>query len=239
MKLIAAFAAALTALFLWIPSPALADPGAPTQADIDAARSAAAGAGDTVGRFLAGKGRQTSLAPVRAQVDGPTVAVNDLNPDFVSGRSSQIARFAFLATQATGPDGQTASVWTTRGPRGAWVVSNIASGNEEQTYAGQTGTVFREPQLNAWYALRDGNVVPLNAEAAQSVGSAGLPVADYQRLAQQRYAAKLPGSTYARDGYAGGYGAPGPTGTSLPWVVGAVVLVGAAITIRLLRGRTT
>ncbi|NUR86484.1 MAG: hypothetical protein HOY71_20555 [Nonomuraea sp.] len=239
MKLIAAVATALAALFLWTSGPAMADPGDPTQSDIDAARSAAAGAGDTVGRFLAGKGRQTSLAPVKARVDGPTVAVSDLNPDFVAGRSTQIARFAFLATQATGPDGRTASVWTTRGPRGAWVVSNIASGNEEQTYAGQTGTVFREPQLNAWYALRDGTVVPLNAEAVQSVGETGVPVADYQRLAQQRYAAKLPGSTYARDGYAGGYGAPTPSGNPLPWVVGAVVLAGGLITIRLLRGRTT
>jgi hypothetical protein len=80
--------------------------------------------------------------------------------------------------------------------------------------------------------------VPLNAEAVQSVGAAGVPVADYQRLAQQRYAAKLPGSAYARDGYAGGYGGPGPAGTPLPWVAGAVVLVGAAVAIRLLR-RTT
>ncbi|MEU5869650.1 MULTISPECIES: hypothetical protein [unclassified Nonomuraea] len=238
MKLIAAVAA-LTALFLWVPSPALADPGAPTQADIDAARTAAAGAGDTVGRFFAGQGRQTSLAPVPARIDGPTVAVNDLNPDFVAGRSAEIARFAFLATGATAPDGQTASVWTTRDRRGTWVVSNIASGGDEQTYAGQTGTVFREPQLNAWYALRDGTVVPLNAEAAQSVGRAGVPVADYRRLAQQRYAAKLPGSTYARDGYAGGYGVPGPGGTPLPWAVGAVVLLGAAITVRLLRTRRT
>ncbi|GGS98811.1 hypothetical protein ACFFV7_20745 [Nonomuraea spiralis] len=238
MKLFAAVAA-LTALFLWVPSPALADPGAPTQADIDAARAAAAGAGDTVGRFFAGQGRQTSLAPVAARFDGPTVAVNDLNPDFVSGRSTQIARFAFLATQATAPDGQTASVWTTRDRRGAWVVSNIAGGSDEQTYGGQTGTVFREPQLNAWYALRDGRVVPLNAEATQSLGPAGVPVADYRRLAQQRYAAKLPGSAYARDGYAGGYGVPGPGGTPLPWVVGAVVLLGAGITIRVLRGRST
>ncbi|MGW2218673.1 hypothetical protein ACWCSD_27140, partial [Nonomuraea sp. NPDC001684] len=100
MKLFAAVAA-LTALFLWVPSPALADPGTPTPADVEAARAAAAGAGDTVGRFFAGQGRKTSLAPVAARVDGPTVAVNDLNPDFVAGRSAEIARFAFLATGAT------------------------------------------------------------------------------------------------------------------------------------------
>ncbi|NRQ35645.1 hypothetical protein HII36_27980 [Nonomuraea sp. NN258] len=263
IKLIAA-ASALAALLLSSlplasPAAAAADPGAPTPADVEAARTAAAGATETVGRFFAGKGQQskTRLAPMAAQVNGPTVAVNDLNPDFIAGRSPEIARFAFLATQASAADGQTASVWTTRTPAGTWAVSNIASGADEQQYAGQPGVVFREPQLNAWYALRGGQVVPLNTEATQSIGAAGVPMADYQRLVRQRYGAKLPGSAYARDGYAGGYGSGNSSGNSsdyggyggfpttdnssgpLPWVAGAGVLAAALIAILLLRRRTT
>ncbi|GII62288.1 hypothetical protein Skr01_23730 [Sphaerisporangium krabiense] len=277
MKLIAT-AAVLTALFLSVPAAAMADPGAsagapvsgssvqaavpgaPSPDDVAAAKAAAAGARDTVGRFFATKGRQakTQVAPMAAQVDGPTVAVNDLNPDFVSGRSPQIARFSFLATQANASDGQTASVWTTRAPSGAWVVSNIASGADEQRYGAQAGVVFREPQINAWYALRDGRVMPLNPEAVQSIGAAGVAPADYQRLTRQRYAAKLPGSAYARDGYAGGYGispqaaghgrTPGVSAhgratqadtTLLPWTAGGATLVLAFGVMAFLRRRAT
>ncbi|GII85713.1 hypothetical protein Ssi03_37030 [Sphaerisporangium siamense] len=265
MKLIAS-AAVLAALFLSVPSAAMAEPGPPAQApaagssaqpavpaapgpdDLAAAKAAAANARDTVGRFFATKGRQakTQVAPMAAQVDGPTVAVNDLNPDFVAGRSPQIARFSFLATQANASDGQTASVWTTRAPSGGWVVTNIASGADEQRYAAQPGTVFREPQINAWYALRDGRVVPLNPEATQSIGAAGIAAADYQRLVRQRYAAKLPGSAYARDGYAGGYGSSSQghgtaprAATTFPLAAGGAVLVFALGTIGLLRRRAT
>ncbi|XVQ83157.1 hypothetical protein ACQP2K_30585 [Microbispora siamensis] len=75
-----------------------------------------------------------------------------------------------LATPATSADGQTASIWTTRSPDGRWQVSNIASGDDEQRYATQPGTVFREPQINAWYALKGGKVVPLNDEARAPEG---------------------------------------------------------------------
>ncbi|MFF4771992.1 hypothetical protein ACFY05_03965 [Microtetraspora fusca] len=196
------------------PAAVAADPAPPTAADLAAARSAAAGARVTLGKFFATKGRpaaDTSVAAadspsVSARVGEQPVPVYDLNPAFVTGQSTQIARFAFLATRATAPDGQTASVWTTRTRTGGWAVSNIASGDDEQAYATQPGTVFREPQVNAWYALRDGRVVPLNPEATTSIGPAGLPVADFQRLVQGRYADKLPGSAYDRDGAAGGYG---------------------------------
>ncbi|WP_214321310.1 hypothetical protein [Nonomuraea sediminis] len=237
MKLLPLLAAVL---FLLVPaSAAWADPSDPTPSDVAQARAAAVGARDTVGKFFATHGQPAKdrVAPVAAQVDGPTVTVNDLNPAFVSGQSQQIARFAFLATQATAPDGQTASIWTTRIKAGTWVVSNIASGSDEQQYAAQPGTVFREPQLNAWYALRDGQVHPLNQEAVQSTGSNPVPVATYQRLVQQRYGDKLPGSSYALDGYAGGYAPQAPANPLLPWVLGTLALAAAIFTIHLLRRR--
>ena len=236
MKFIALLAA-VAALLLAAPTAALADdPSAPTPQDVASARAAATGAKDTVGKFFASKGQpaKTRVAPVAAQVNGPTVTVNDLNPAFVSGQSQQIARFAFLATQASAPDGQTASIWTTRTSTGSWTVSNIASGSDEQQYASQPGTVFREPQLNAWYALRDGQIHPLNQEATTSIGANPIPVTAYQQLVQQRYSDKLPGSGYARDGYAGGY-APPTRSYPLPWILGAVALLAAALTIRFLR----
>ncbi|MFI6599975.1 hypothetical protein ACIBHX_27355 [Nonomuraea sp. NPDC050536] len=235
MKLLPLLAAVL---FLFVPaSAAWADPSDPTPSDVAQARAAAAGARDTVGKFFATRGQSARVAPVAAQVDGPTVTVNDLNPAFVSGQSQQIARFAFLATQATAADGQTASIWTTRTKAGTWVVSNIASGSDEQQYAAQPGTVFREPQLNAWYALRDGQIHPLNQEAIQSTGSDPIPVAAYQRLVQQRYGDKLPGSSYAHDGYAGGYAPPTSANPLLPWVLGVLALAAATCAIHLLRRR--
>ncbi|BDD74820.1 hypothetical protein [Streptomyces rubrogriseus] len=78
----------------------------------------------------------------------------------------------------------------------------------ETDYAARTdggSVVFREPQLNAWYRLADGQVVPLNEEARASVGAGGTGLASYQRLVHQRYADKMPGSAYDEGGYAGGY----------------------------------
>ncbi|MFI6811846.1 hypothetical protein ACIBG7_05525 [Nonomuraea sp. NPDC050328] len=199
------------------PASVAADPAPPSAADLSAAQAAVAKSRTTLGRFFGAKGGPASDATISSRLADRPVPVYDLNPAFVAGQAPQIARFAFLSTRARAADGQLASVWTTRTPSGGWTVSNIASGDDEHKYGSQPGTVFREPQLNAWYALRDGMVVPLNGEATSSVGAAGLPVADYQRLVHERYAAKLPGSSYAAEGYAGGYGAPTPDGPAPSW----------------------
>ncbi|MER6174093.1 hypothetical protein [Streptosporangium sp. NPDC001681] len=213
-------------------------PGAGDGAAAHAAASAP-GVQQTLGRFFATKGAPpgadtSAVAPITAKVTEQTVAVNHLNPAFVAGQSAEVSRFAFFATQADAADGQTASIWTTRSRTGGWQVSNIASGNDEQRYAAQPGTVFLEPQINAWYALRDGRVVPLNTEATTSVGARGVPLADYQKLVSGRYGDKLPGSAYARNGTAGGYGPgasadggtpPARGGAPLGWVVAAGVLL--------------
>ncbi|WP_086578546.1 hypothetical protein [Streptosporangium minutum] len=261
MKRIAAVLA-LTGSLLLAPSLAHAatdDPAPQSPAEAAAVQAVPPGAGDraaaraaasapgvqrTLGEFFATKGAPPgtdtrAVAPIAVRVTEQTVAVNHLNPAFVAGQSGEVARFAFFATRADAADGRTASIWTSRSRTGGWQVSNIASGDDEQRYASQPGTVFLEPQINAWYALRDGRVVPLSTEATASVGAGGVPLADYQKLVSGRYGDKLPGSAYARNGTAGGYGPgasagdggspPAPGGAPLGWAMSAgVLLVGGS-----------
>lgn len=128
----------------------------------------------TLGRFFATRNGTVTPDAVTAQrmaprLTGPTVPVYYLNPAFVTGRSDQVAAQAFLATEAVATDGATASVWTAQ-VGGRWKVVNIASGSDEETYARTSGLVFREPQINAWYAVNGGLVRPLNAGARQTLG---------------------------------------------------------------------
>ncbi|MGW4348642.1 hypothetical protein ACWEL8_26695 [Streptomyces sp. NPDC004690] len=142
-------------------------------------------------------------------LSGDSVAVYALNPDFVSGKAgAPVARAGYVATKAVSATGQTASVWSRRTADG-WKVVNIASGSDETDYAaraGGDGTAFREPQINAWYVLRGDRVLPLNTEAKATVGAAGESVAAYYAHVHSAYGDKLPGSSYAREGYAGGFG---------------------------------
>ncbi|MEV0530170.1 hypothetical protein [Kitasatospora sp. NPDC050463] len=181
---------------------------------------------------------------------GDTVPVYTLDADFVAGSpGAPVAKAEYTASKAVSADGQVASVWTVN-QGGSWRVVNIASGGDESDYAaraagGGGGTAFREPQLNAWYVLRDGRVLPLDDEARRSVGEAGVSLAAYQRLVHQRYGDKLPGSAYDRAGKGGGY-QPDATGqqtaaagggSALPAVtaaaaLGATALVGAGVALR-------
>ncbi|MEU6485320.1 hypothetical protein [Streptomyces sp. NPDC046887] len=181
---------------------------------------------DTLARFFARDGKPPTLdsgmskqaeAQAAAKADpkltGPTVAVYALSPDFVRGTSgAPVADLDVLATKAVSADGKTASVWSAR-QGGAWQVVNIASGSYENdavakaAESGTGGTVFQEPQIRAWYVQRGDRVIPLNAEARSSVGKAGTSIVAYQKLVQQRYGDKLPGSAYDREGMAGGYSA--------------------------------
>ncbi|MEU6852822.1 hypothetical protein ABZ901_23200 [Actinacidiphila alni] len=170
-----------------------------------------AGTASTAGRTASDGAAPAAAGPAdRAHVTGPTVEVNTLNPAFVSGDpAAPVALPDFWATEAVAADGRTASVWTVRSG-GSWKVVNIASGADESGYAARAaadggGSVFREPQINAWYALRAGQVLPLNDEARQAVGAHGATVATYQRQVHGRYADKLPGSAYDRDGSGGGF----------------------------------
>lgn len=216
-------------------SPASPAPTPPPAADVAAARQVAAEAAPTVARFFAGRGRTGEVSAAAAkrmapELTGPTVPVYDLNPGFVTGESGSVARLSFLATETVSADGQHASVWAVR-KDGAWRLANIASGADEETYARNSGTVFREPQINAWYALRNGRVHPLNAEARQATGAASVPLAAYQRAVGERYGDRMPGSAYDRQGMAGGYGPAkdgGSGGGQAPAVLGGLLLATAA-----------
>lgn len=143
--------------------------------------------------------------------------VYSLNPEFVTAAPADrtpVATMEYAATEAVDARGDSASVWTAR-VSGKWQVVNIATGSDETDYAALAGAgevVFREPQLNAWYRVAGGRVVPLNEEARDSVGAAGAALARYQRLVHKRYADKMPGSGYDKRGAAGGY----DTGAGLP-----------------------
>ncbi|MFF0414157.1 hypothetical protein ACFYUY_27420 [Kitasatospora sp. NPDC004745] len=240
--------------------------GAPaplSAADLAGARSAVQDRAvlDRVGHFFARRGvpptgqltlgaaeEARAAGAAAPRLTGDTVPVYTLDAAFVAGAAGvPVAKAEFTASTVVAADGQTASVWTVR-QGGAWRVVNIASGGDEGDYAakaasGGGGTAFREPQVNAWYVLRDGRVLPLDDEARRSVGAGGVSLAAYQQLVHQRYGDKLPGSAYDRAGEGGGYPlAAGPEraaggGSALPAVtaaaaLGATALAGAGAALR-------
>lgn len=135
-----------------------------------------------------------------------------LGAGFVAGTAGALVATAdFVASKAVSTDGRSASVWTVRQGDG-WRVVNIATGGDETDYPARAassggGTAFREPQLDAWYVLRGGRVLPLDEDARRSVGADGVSLAAYQELVHRRYGDKLPGSAYDRTGTGGGFDA--------------------------------
>ncbi|WP_158892512.1 hypothetical protein [Amycolatopsis anabasis] len=252
MKRILALAALATAGFFATATGAQAAPepaaGQPSGADVASAHSAAADPAvqATLGKFFAQGGGQQRAAVAQAPavtVDRASVAVYELSKDFVAGVAGAPAgTLAYLAVPARAADGQVATLWTVRAADGAWQVGNIASGDREAKLAAALpagALLLHEPQVDAWYAQRDGRVTLLDA------GVSGRPVgevtalADYQRAVSQRYGDKLAGSDYARQGAAGGYAGTvlrednaaveSGTGWTALLVLGAgLVVVGAA-----------
>lgn len=192
-----------------------------TAADVTAARAAATAPDtlDTLSRFFARDG-VVARSAAQPRAGGATVPVFTLSPDFVAKKAgAPVARTEFLATPAVSADGQKASVWTARsGPD--WQVINIATGDDEFRYtrAGATklpgGTVFREPQTDAWYVTDGSKVLPLDEDATKAIGARGTTLAAYQDRVTAAYGDKLPGSGYAKKGMAGGYDATAPAVTS-------------------------
>ncbi|MFE9425319.1 hypothetical protein ACFYNO_20370 [Kitasatospora sp. NPDC006697] len=266
-KLLAVAALALAATLAAAPLAAAEAPAAPTApADLAAAHAAvqAPAVLDQVGRFFAHEGAPAGANGAMSQAAeanaaaaaaprpvGSTVPVYTLDPSFVAGTAgAPVARAEFTATEVAAADGRTASVWAVR-QDGGWHVVNIASGSDETDYAargaaGGGGTVFREPQLNAWYVLRGGRVLPLDAEARASVGNGGVSLAEYQKLVRQRYGDKLPGSAYDRAGLGGGFSttpqAAAGSGTAVgpataAGALGVTALAGAGLAARRRRAR--
>ncbi|MGW5419093.1 hypothetical protein [Streptomyces sp. NPDC003943] len=199
---------------------------------------------DTVARFFARDGAGVRPA-ARPRIDGASVPVRLLSPDFVAGKpGAPVARVEFYAGTAVAADGRTASLWTARGADGGWQVVNIATGDDERRYTEQGrralpgGLVFREPQIDAWYVQKGTKVLPLDEDAVRAVGKNGTTLAAYRTRVVRAYGDKLPGSAYARKGAAGGY-APGPvvpaahkeptvTAASAALGTGAVLALGLA-----------
>ncbi|WP_369143616.1 hypothetical protein [Streptomyces sp. R44] len=234
-------AAALVALGT-LPSAAA---GGPPPAPTPEQAASAPGTLDTLSRFFA---RDGALAPAAAapRVDGASVPVRLLSPDFVAGKpGAPVARVEFRASRAVASDGQKASLWTVE-QSGGWQVVNIATGDDEIRYAemGRGGLVFREPQIDAWYVQKGAKVLPLDEDAVRAVGRDGTSLAAYRERVARAYGDKLPGSAYARKGAAGGYdaaarpdeGAGVAAGSA---AAGAGGLVALALATRRLRRRAT
>ncbi|MFE0046335.1 hypothetical protein [Streptomyces albireticuli] len=215
----AAAAGALTAAFLGLAplahaaQPVPPAPAAPSGAGIAEAHEAATAPAtlDTLSRFFARDGA-IAKAKARPGIDGATVPVYTLAPEFVAGRTGvPVATLDFLASKAVSADGRKASVWTARAGD-EWKVVNIATGDDETRYAAEGarrlsgGTVFREPQIDAWYVQRGDRVLPLDEDATRAIGAGGTSLARYQARVHKEYGDKLPGSAYEKKGLAGGYG---------------------------------
>ncbi|MFB6669171.1 hypothetical protein [Streptomyces parvus] len=217
-----AVATALTATTLFTAAaPALADDGraAPpklTASTLEAAHEAATEPTtlDTLSRFFAREGAVSRKASA-PRIEGEAVPVRTLSAAFVAGRAGAApSTLDYLASTAVSSDGQKASLWTLpgAGADGDWQVVNIAAGDDEARYVAQGaralpgGTVFREPQIDAWYVHDGSRVLPLDQDARAAVGAKGTTLDAYRTRVQKAYGDKLPGSGYARSGQAGGYG---------------------------------
>ncbi|WP_228984343.1 hypothetical protein [Streptomyces sp. DH12] len=216
---IAAAAAATALLALAAPAATAAPlPADPAPGPREAA--AAPATLDTLARFFGREGAAAakSADAARPRIEGSAVPVHVLSPEFVAGRAgAPVARVEFHAARAVAADGREASVWSVRQGAG-WRVVNIATGDDEIHFAERGarvlpgGTVFREPQIDAWYVHGGGRVLPLDEDAVRAVGAGGTTLAAYRARVAAAYGDKLPGSAYARAGKAGGYDPTGPTG---------------------------
>ncbi|MEU5373279.1 hypothetical protein ABZ362_30660 [Streptomyces sp. NPDC005951] len=253
-----AVATALTGAALFTAAaPALADDGraAPpelTASTLEAAHEAATESAtlDTLSRFFAREGAVSRKASA-PRIAGEPVPVRTLSAAFVAGKPGAApSTLDYLASTAVSSDGQKASLWTLpgAGADGDWQVVNIATGDDEARYVTQGaralpgGTVFREPQIDAWYVHDGSRVLPLDEDATAAVGAKGTSLNAYRARVKEAYGDKLPGSGYARSGKAGGYGsdaatgpapAPGPVsgpaaGQAAPDGAGGPALAGAA-----------
>ncbi|WP_052230262.1 hypothetical protein [Streptomyces sp. CT34] len=158
------------------------------------------------------------------------VALYELTPEFVTGKTKpttgNVTRLSYLASRVNDANGHKATVLLSStakggGNSGSWHLMGVRDGDSDLTYGKQTtdrSKVFTEPQIHAWYRLKNGIVEPLNREATSGLqGKRAMTLAAYQKLVHSRYVDKMPGSAYDRKGLAGGYGlASTPPHPSLP-----------------------
>lgn len=228
-----------TALLTAAPQAAAADGPQAGPAALAAAHEAATDATtlNTLSRFFAREGAVTEKAAA-PRIQGEAVPVRTLSAAFVAGEpGAPVASLDYLASTAVSSDGQKASLWTLPEPGkdGGMQVVNIATGDDEARYtaAGARklpgGTVFHEPQIDAWYVQKGNKVLPLDRDAVRAVGKQGTTLSAYRTRVHAAYADKLPGSAYARKGEAGGYGPEAKKGTG-PAIAASATTTGTALT---------
>ncbi|MFF4603653.1 hypothetical protein ACFY12_13060 [Streptomyces sp. NPDC001339] len=172
------------------------------------------------------------------------VALYEVTPEFISGKAKPApdgaVRLSYLASEVAGANGQSATALLagrTPAPGGGetsasaggktsasegqkWHLAGVRDGTTDIGFAKRAtsdSTVFSEPQIHAWYQLKNGTVQPLNKEAVSGLGGKQtMSLAAYQHLVHGRYADKLPGSTYDRKGLAGAYGPAAPPAQNTP-----------------------
>lgn len=200
--------------------------------DLAAAKAAAHSA--QAGQLIAKAAQRLPQTAAKAGtvVQQDAVPVYALNPDFVAGKSGDVASLWYVATSAS-KGGAAMTVYTAPDQSGAWQAVNVASGNTEARMAGAAkgATLFTEPQIGAWYALSGDQVRALNPSATEAIGAQPITLSAYQQKVTSRYADKQPGSTYDANGTAGGYDVNAATAERFPLVQvaagGGVVLLGA------------
>ncbi|MGW1374148.1 hypothetical protein ACWD6P_07705 [Streptomyces sp. NPDC002446] len=200
---------------------------------------------DTVNRFLnatnsggssgADGGRDAEAPLTSGAHDAPQafslkdpVAMYEITSDFVTGKAkptpASALRLSYLASEVNGANGDRATALlaghASPSTGRKWHLAGIQDGNADLGYAKQATSdsrVFSEPQIHAWYRLKNGAVQPLNHEAVSSLGGKRtMSLTAYQKLVHGRYADKLPGSAYDRKGLAGGYKLATPAHSAAP-----------------------
>ncbi|GAB3830775.1 hypothetical protein [Kribbella italica] len=201
--------------------------------DLAAAKAAAhsAAAGQLIAKAAERLPQTAAKAGTVVQQDA--VPVYALNPEFVAGKSADVASLWYVATSAS-KGGAAMTVYTAPDAAGTWQAVNVASGNTESKMAGAAkgAKLFTEPQIGAWYALSGDRVRALNPSATEAIGAQPISVAAYQEKVTSRYGDKQAGSAYHANGTAGGYDVNAATAdSSFPLVQvaagGGVLLLGA------------
>ncbi|WP_112238284.1 hypothetical protein [Kribbella monticola] len=146
----------------------------------------------------------TAKAALVVQQD--VVPVYALNPDFVRSRSAEVGTLWYVATKAT-KGTAIMTVYTAPDQAGAWQPVNIATGDTEARMAAAAhgGKLLIEPQLDAWYVVAGSQIRALDADATKAIGTKPISITAYRQQVAARYADKQAGSTYAKNGTAGGY----------------------------------
>jgi hypothetical protein len=174
--------------------------------------AAAAAAHSTEATQLLGKAAQrpgsasAAKSTAKLAIQQDTIPVYALSADFVRTGAGDVGTLWYVATPATkGADKLT--VFTAPDQAGAWHPVNVATGNTEATMAAAArgAKLLTEPQIGAWYAVTGSTLRALNLEATKAIGSAPIALTAYRQQVSNRYQDKQAGSTYAKNGTAGGY----------------------------------